>query len=279
MLRTTLKGKLAIVRNGICAVAVAALTAASPPTPPQPAPGYAPLARAYLDEPIVAMVTVRGTKKLPKGMAPGAPGTARQIVEADIVRVFKAPNVINARITYLWDGSVDAKGKAPSFKKQNLLVFLRPLANPEVPYQLAAARNQMPWSAEAEARLRAIGLEAQKSELRDIRLTGMQSAFTTDADQPFARLTQFLFSSTDGRLLGVTVRVKPDGTGDVIQSSEEFLGGGLRVQANTLVWYHLTCTTPAQVPGDVLSDQPTDDERALVTQDYATLKKALGPCA
>lgn len=276
MLRTTLKGKQAILRAGVMVAACLAVMGAAPPPPV--APGYAVLARAYLDEPIVAMVTVRGTKKLPKSMILPAGGNVRQILEADIVRVFKAPSVMNARITYLWEGPADAKGKPPSFKKQNLLVFLRPAANPEAPYQLQSASNQLVWSADAESRLRAIGLEAQKSDMRDIRLTGLQSAFTTETDPPFARLTQFLFASADNRLLGVTVRVRPDGTGDVIQSSEEFLGGGLRVQANTLLWYHLACTTPGQIPADIVSDQPTDAERALIVQDYATLKKALGPC-
>jgi hypothetical protein len=192
--------------------------------------------------------------------------------------VLKAPDIINARITYLWEGPVTATGKAPSFKKQQLHLFLRPLQNPDVAYQLATPDNQKSWSAENDALLRSIAQEAMKPELRNLRITGIQSAFTTEKDPPFARLTQYLFETRSAELLGITVRVRPDGTGDVIRSSQEFLGGGMRIQANSLLWYHLACTTAADLPPAVLSDQPSDEERALVQQDYITLKKALGPC-
>jgi hypothetical protein len=227
----------------------------------------------------VALVTVRGSKKVPKSLnVPLKPGYVRQILEADIVRVFKSPNVVNARISYLWEGPVDAKGKPPGFKKQSMLLFFRPATAPDIAFQVVGADRQIPWSTAAEGQLRAIGLEAQKPDVRSLRLSGLQSAFTTETDPPFARLTQYLFSNGRDDLLGITVRVKADGTGDVIQSSQEFLGGGTLVQANTLLWYHLVCTTPAQVPADVLADQPNDDDRAIITQDYATLKKALGAC-
>jgi hypothetical protein len=243
------------------------------------APAYAPLARAYVSEPIVVQAMVRGTKKVPKSLQqPVKPGFARQLVEVDLVRVLKAPGLINARITYLWEGPATAKGKAPSFKKQMLHLFLRPLENPDVAYQLATPDNQKSWSAENDALLRSIAQEAVQPELRNLRITGIQSAFTTETDPPFARLTQYLFETRSADLLGITVRVRPDGTGDVIRSSQEFLGGGTRIQANSLLWYHLACTTSADLPPAILSDQPSDEERALVQQDYTTLKKALGPC-
>lgn len=240
--------------------------------------GYARLARAYLGEPFVAYVKIRGTRKLPKTLSPALPGRARFVVEADVIRVLKAPGVVNGRLLYVWEGPLDAKGKAPNFKKQDMLVFLRPLNDPAVSFQLAVPEKQLIWTADAESRLRGIAQEAQQASVRTISLTGVQSAFTTEADAPYARLTQFLFASRNGQLVGAATRVKPDGTGDVISSSEEMLGGGLRIQANTLMWYHLACTTPAQLPADVLADQPTDEERAVVARDYATFKQALGGC-
>jgi hypothetical protein len=241
--------------------------------------GYAPLARAYLAEPIVVQAIVRDTKKVPKSLqVPMKPGYARQLVEVDIIRVLKAPGLVNARITYLWEGPVDNKGKSPSFKKQMLHVFLRPLQNPDVAFQLVSVENQKPWSAANDALLRAIAQEAALPDMRSLRITGLQSAFTTESDPPFARLTQYLFETGNRDLLGITVRVRPDGTGDVIRSSQEFLGGGTRIQANSLLWYHLACTTPADIPPAILSDQPSAEENALVLQDYKTFKKALGPC-
>ncbi len=269
------KGKSGMARARRASLALCLLLA----SPVLAAGGYAPLARAYLAEPIVVVGTVRGSKKVPKDLALAPAGQVRQLIEVDIARVLKSPGPVNARITYLWEGPADTKGRAPSFKKQTLMLFLRATPRPDVPFRLAGTGNQMAWSADAESRLRAIALEAQTADLSSLRLTGIQSAFTSDTDPPFARLSQFLFASVDNRLIGVTVRVRPDGTGDVIRSSEEFLGGGTGVQANTLLWYHLACTTPATVPADILADQPTDDERALLTQDYTTLKKALGPCA
>jgi hypothetical protein len=277
MLKRSRKGKYSMKQVSLLMAVLIALLAHPVPSIAQDA-SYARLARAYLSESFVAYVTVRGSKKLPKTIAPALPGRAKFLVEADVIRVLKAPGVVNGRLTYVWEGPLDAKGKPPAFKKQDMLVFLRNLNDPAVPFQLAAPDKQVTWSAEAEGRLRAIAQEAQQASLRTINLTGVQSAFTTEADTPYARLTQFLFASRDGQLIGVTVRVKPDGTGDVISSSEEILGGGMRLQANTLMWYHLACTTPASLPADVLSDQPTDDERDIVVKDYATFRQALGGC-
>jgi hypothetical protein len=277
MLKRSRKGKYSMKQVSLLMAVLIALLVHPVPSIAQDA-SYARLARAYLSESFVAYVTVRGSKKLPKTIAPALPGRARFLVEADVIRVLKAPGVVNGRLTYVWEGPLDAKGKPPAFKKQDMLVFLRSLNDPAVPFQLAAPDKQFPWSAEAEGRLRAIAQEAQQASLRTINLTGVQSAFTTEADTPYARLTQFLFASRDGQLIGVTVRVKPDGTGDVISSSEEILGGGMRLQANTLMWYHLACTTPVSLPADVLSDQPTDEERDVVVKDYATFRQALGGC-
>jgi hypothetical protein len=239
---------------------------------------YARLARSYLNESMVAYVRIRDSKKLPKTIAPAAPGRSKFLVEAEVIRILKAPNAVNGRFLYLYEGPLDGKGKAPNFKKLELLVFLRPMNDLAVPFLLQTPDNQLPWSTDTESRLRAIAVEAQNPELRRIKLTGVQSAFTTDADDPYVHMTQFLFANRDGTVIGATMRVKPDGTGDVIHSSAEFLGNGERLQANTLMWYHFACTTPAQLPAEVLADQPTDAEQATVIKDYVTFKKALGVC-
>ena len=54
--------------------------------------------------------------------------------------------------------------------------------------------------------------------------------------------------------------------------------GAAPPQPNTLLWYRLACTLPAQLPGDVLSEATPDEARAIQA-DYRVVTNGLGRCA
>ncbi len=88
---------------------------------------YADLADLATVAPMVIEARVYSTALLKPERAPGlAAGFARFYVEADVVSLIRGSGPLAARISYLVDLPLDAKGKPPKLKKkQPVLLFAR----------------------------------------------------------------------------------------------------------------------------------------------------------
>src|SRR5215212_6940496 len=96
----------------------ALLAAAAAPAESQPpaaaGPTYADLADLALAAPVAAQVRVARAAAVRAERAPGLkPGFARFYVEADLVSLIRSPQSLPARLSYVVDLPLDAKGKPP----------------------------------------------------------------------------------------------------------------------------------------------------------------------
>ena len=91
---------------------------------------YADIADLATEAPIALHARIREATVLKPERAPGvAAGHVRIYVEADVVSLIRGSGPLAARISYLVDLPVDAKGKPPKLKKkQPVLLFARPVA-------------------------------------------------------------------------------------------------------------------------------------------------------
>jgi hypothetical protein len=252
----------------------------------QQQPSYVTVAKAYLGATTVARVTVRGQDKPPKSLRLSDPAIARLAINVDTLAVFKAPSVVPARFSYLWTGATIASGKTPNFKKQNLFVFFSTLITPvgdkaanALTLQVGTQDMQLVATPETEALVRLIGQQSTNLSTPSLQLTGEVQASTTEADGLFVRFSQFLFPTRSGDVLALTVRTPASGKADSVVSESDVMGSGVAVQRNTLMWYHLVCGMPANVPAQALEQSQDAQEQANLVTDYTVLKSLLGPCA
>ncbi len=273
----------------VCAAAAASSAARNSAALAQTPPSYVQLARAYLAAPTVAAVLVRDQSRPPKSLrlaeTPGPASQARLVITADTQRVFKAPDPLTARFSYLWTGATTLQGKPPVFKKQALVVFLRPFtplaadrAAQGLTLEIGPRDIQLPATPDMLAQLAVIGAQAAAADIPAMTLTGSVQASTTEADAPYARFTQFLLPAKAGNVLALTVRSRSDGSADVVQAQSDVLGTGTPVAPNTLLWYHLVCQLPAALPLAALEQASDAAERTVLAADYQTVRAKLGSC-
>ena len=104
---------------------------------------YADIADLATEAPIVLHARIHRATDLKPERAPGvAAGHVRFYVEADVVSLIRGRGPLAARISYLVDLPVDAKGKAPKLKrKQPVLIFAGPVAGSAA----VPARDTLAW--------------------------------------------------------------------------------------------------------------------------------------
>lgn len=236
------------------------------------ATAYIPLARAVLAAPIVAKATARGQHRPAKPDQVAPPGLVRTIIDADLEILYKAPGLQPPRLSFLWEGEPDFKDKVPKFKNRTMLLFLAPEGAPGGA-RAAALGGQIAWSAEDEATIRAILSEATADPtLARLHLTTLRLASVTDTPEARGEV-QFLIDTAEGAPISLVVR------GDnLFLARSDTTSDALPVQANSLIWLHLSCDLPEQLPESLLADQPTKAEARKVSKAYATIRKQLGAC-
>ena len=152
-----------------CFSSVSATPAPTPVTTPAPY-SYADIADLATIAPMAIKAQIYSSSVLKAEQAPGLKaGQARFYVEADVVALIRGSGPLAARIGYLVDLPLDARGKPAKLKKkQPVLLFARPVAgvrpgaNSTGSVQLVAPDAQLPWDPATEAQLRAILTELVK---------------------------------------------------------------------------------------------------------------------
>lgn len=264
-------------------LALGALTCVAPASAAQPAQarvveGFADLASLTLASPVVLKARITDADKLNRKSAPGVPaGRVRMLVEAQVENVLLSPDAVPAKIRYLWEGPLDARGKTPKLKGAPVLLFLRTTGKPGA-YQLAHAEGQVAATPTATTSVRRIAEQSRSAELRGLRVTGVGNAFHVRGSVPGESESQIFVETADGRPFSIVVLARPGqgrtysvSTGDVIDDSAK------PVQRNTLLWYELACRLPRALPSDAQASLSEEDRRA-VQDDYLFTLGALGPC-
>jgi hypothetical protein len=249
----------------------AALLLAVPAAAPATTLSFADVADLTLAAPVIVRASITGSERISAENSPGlAAGNARLLVSAAVSAALIAPGTVPGTLSWLWDAPLDAKGKPPKPKGSSVLAFLAaPAADGKT--RLIAGAGQQPASPELEAEVRAIATAARSGEAPAI--TGISNGFRADGTVPGESESQFFLQTADGKGLTMVVTRKPGealkvavSRGDVIDES------AASVKPQTLLWYRLACTAPANLPA---AAGGTDK---VLAADWTAALTSLGPC-
>ena len=233
---------------------------------------YADIADLFAAAAIVAQVRVVQASRI----AP-SPATASQryYVEANTVSLIRAPSAQPPRLRYLADIVPDSRGKAPRLTKQMMLIAAKPARPGEV--QLLAPDAQVPWSPALDARIRALLADVTAADAPPV-VTGITSAFHVAGALAGESETQVFLSTRDERPVSLSILRRPGQPPTWSVAFGEIVDEAATIPAHdTLGWYRLACTLPAELPATAtaeLSAADADTARA----DYGVVIQSLGRC-
>lgn len=261
-----------------------ALLAATPaalaqaPAAAPPAPSYADLVTLADGAPLTARVRVKSQAVVPAERAPGlAPGHARLYVEAETLALLAGSTALPPMLRYLVDVPLDAKGKAPRLRKQEFILFARPVPARPGELQLVSPRAQLPYSPALEARLRPV-LAALLAPEAPPRVTGVRDVLSSPGNLAGESETQIFLATQSGAPAALTVIRRPGAAPRWGVSWSELVDQAAQPpQPETIAWYRLACALPPALPPSAsLSGEPED--RARAAQDYRFVIEQLGHC-
>jgi hypothetical protein len=261
-----------------CLVAASSPLCAAEPAAPAPAPSYADLAGLAEGAPLVVRVKVKDQAAVPAERAPGlAPGHARLYVEAQTLALLAGSAALPESLRYLVDVPLDAKGKAPKLKKQEFVLFARPVAGRPGEVQLTGPRAQLASTAELEARLRPV-LAAVLAADAPPRVIGVRDVLSSAGNLAGESETQIFLATARNEPAALTVVRRPGMAPRWGVSWTELVDQSAEApEPDTLAWYRLACALPRALPaGANLAGDPAD--RARAAQDYRFVLEQLGPC-
>jgi hypothetical protein len=264
----------------ILAMALAALSpAAASGQAPLMVEGFADVADLTLAAPVVLRATILQAEKLNRKEAPDvAAGRVRMLIDAQVQSVLTARDAVPARIRYLWEGPLDARGKAPKLKGADVLLFLRRVPGREGQYQLTSPNGQLRWTERAEAGARRVLTDIRSTELRDLRITGIGNAFHVRGSIPGEAESQIFLTTASGRPVSLVVLSRPGQAKSYsVALSDVIDDAAARIPRDTLMWYRLACGLPAAIPASAVTDLAESDRQA-VAADYRFVRDALGAC-
>ncbi len=268
-------------------VGIPSVTAMQPsPTTAAASPySYADIADLATAAPMVLHARIYRATTLKPERAPGvAAGHVRFYVEADVVSLIRGNGPLAARISYLVDLPLDAKGKPPKLKKkQPVLLFARPVAgsaagsNSTGSVQLIAPDAQLPWDPATEAQVRAVLTELVKPGAPPA-ITGIANGFHVPGTLPGEGETQLFLNTQTGEPVSLTILTAADGSRRWAAAFGEIVDGSAAVpRRDTLAWYRLACGLPRQLPLNKLAGTAPEDRRKAAS-DYGVVLGALGEC-
>lgn len=260
------------------AFSVPASQAAVASQAPVSAPSYADLADLATPAPIVIKAQVVNQKILKIAQAgPVAPGFARALMEAKVVSLIRGEGGIAPRLTYLADLRLDARGKPPKLKKQQVLLFALP-GGGAGNIQLLSRHAQMIWTAEREDTVRAILVDLLARGAPP-RITDIGDAFHSAGTIAGESETQIFLKTADGSPVSLSILRRPGEPPRWGVSLGEVVDEAARPpERNTLLWYRLACGLPRLLPDRSTRTLAVTDAEAA-RRDYALVLEGLGTCA
>jgi hypothetical protein len=270
-------------RPALAAVAMVCASLSPPlqaavPSATMPAATYADLADLADSARLVLRAEVRK-------IAPVEPARARNVrsgwgrfyIEARTKALLSGTTPIGEALRYLVDMPLDARGKPPPIKKQQVLLFARGARGAAGDLQLAAPDAQVPWTAETETQLRAI-LAALAAPDAPHKVTGVREAIYVPGNLAGEGETQFFLDTADQSAASITVQHKPDSPPAWgVSFSEIAAAVGSPPQRDTRPWYRLACFLPNVLPREANVSETAAD-RAQAESDYRMVLGELGPC-
>ena len=243
-------------------------------------PTYADLATLSDAAELVIRAKIRRQTTLKPDRAPGlAPGFARLYIQADTVSLIAGRGTVGGTLAYLVDVPLDAKGKVTNLKKRDFILFARSVPGRAGELQLVAPGAQLAYTPELEARLRPILTELYAApDSVPPRITGISDALAVQGTLTGESETQIFLATENRSPVSITILRRPGQRPQWGVSWGEIIDSAARPPApETLRWYRLACSLPAQLPSNAnLAREP--EARRLAAGDYAYVREAIGPC-
>lgn len=260
----------------LAALALAAPAAAQQPVAVQPT--YADLVKLADDTPLVIRAQIRRQATLEPERAPGlAAGHARLYVEARTTALLSGTVPVGEELRYLVDVPLDAKGKVPGLRKQEVLLFARPVPGNPGQIQLVDSRAQLAYSPELEARLRPVLADLLAPDAPPA-VTGIRDALAVEGTLTGESETQLFLDTADDGPVSVTIVRRPGQAPRWGVSWTEIVDQAARPpRPGTIGWYRLACSLPGELPGAANLSRDSR-ARALAERDYAFVIEQLGAC-
>ena len=268
---------------GACVAPLAAAPALAQGTPAAPAVAqptvtFADLAALTEAASIVALVEVRKQAVVEPERAPGLrPGHARLYIEARTQALLAAPVAVGEELTYLVDVPFDARGKVPKLRKQRFLVFANRVPGSPSQLQLVDPSAQLEASAANEQFTRSV-ISAFAAADAPPRVSGVGNAMSVRGNLAGESETQIFLETENGAPVSLSVIRRPGMDPQWGVSWSEIVDQSATApQRDTLDWYRLACSLPAELPGNAFLQDDTAARRQA-SEDYRYIVEQLGPC-
>ncbi len=241
-------------------------------------PTYADLAALADSAGLVVRAQIRKQAVVEPERAPGlAPGYARLYITARTQALISGTVPVGEELTYLADVPLNAEGKVPRLKRLQVLLFGNPVPGRPGAIQLVAPSGQLQHTPQLEARLRPILSELAQPESPPA-VKGVRDAFSVRGNLSGESETQ-IFLDTDGSAPASISVLRRPGRPPVwgVSWGEIIDAAALPPEPDSIGWYRLACSLPAQLPTSALySDDPAARRQAAA--DYVLVMQSLGTC-
>ncbi|MDH7639704.1 hypothetical protein [Sphingomonas oryzagri] len=227
---------------------------------------------------IAVIVTVHDTVHLKDADAAGvAPGFARFYIEGDVNALIAGQGGVPASVSWIADVPMTSANRLPKLKKAKLILLARPVPGKPGMLQLVSKTAQLTWTPDLEQRLRTILTQANGPSAPPV-VTGIGHAFHVAGSIPGEGETQIFLKTADNRPVSLNIQRHPGEDPRWTVSLGEIVDDAAAApQKDTLLWYRLACSLPAQLPADAVADQAPDDATAAQA-DYKLVLDGLGAC-
>jgi hypothetical protein len=269
---------------GALAAASFATLAGTPPALAQdepqalPAPTYADIADLADGANLVVKARIRRQSALDPARSPFLrAGWVRLYLQADTEALVTGKAPQGESLRYLADAPLDAEGKPPRLKGEDVLLFALPVPGHPDELQLVTNEAQILATPDAEAQTRAILGELTSPDAPP-KITGVRDVFSVAGNLAGESETQIFLQTAGGEPVSLSVVRRPGMAPEWGVSWTDLVDEAAHPPArNTLAWYRLACFLPPELPARAArSDSPGDSARAA--QDYALVLEQLGAC-
>lgn len=203
-------------------------------------------------------------------------GYARVYIEAK-TRALLVGNGIGESIKYLADVKLSPEGKLPKLRKAQIIVFANPVPGRPGELRLVAPDGQIFATPDMEHRVRSLLGELVAADAPP-RVTGVREAIHVTGNLVGEGETQLFLATERGDPVSISVIHRPGMAPQWGVSLSEIVDQAAQAPVrDTLLWYRLTCSLPAELPREaILSGSAEDRQRAV--SDYRLVIGQLGPC-
>ena len=242
-----------------------------------PPVSYADIADLVDSAPLVIRAQPRKVVPVEAARARGLrPGWGRFYVEAKTEALLAGSAPLGEALRYLVDLPLDAKGKAPKFKKKSVILFARLVPGRPGELQLVSPDAQLLWDPALESRVAGV-LRELLAPGAPQRISGVREAIHVAGNLAGEGETQIFLTASNGEPAALTVSRQPGAAPRWGVSFSELVALDTVPPHDSLGWYRLACFLPSELPS-VANASENSADRAAAAQDYAFVRDQLGPC-